>query len=614
MLCICQSSVDSKRCGRPPRPPSLSPKRQVQNWIHFHSEGIRRKPRSRTSPADLPDSQHSLKMNSIQVYTDLPSVEYQDDIWIGTWQHDTTLPSIHHYLEAIDTSFHGMKSHQYEGHGLAMPSTGPLSYRDSVFSIHSQNYQQPVYQPLRGHEQHVHSTWSAPSIRLPYPMGAYDDPSFPSDHSSAPSEDPTSPRMSVGQLTSPTSDYDDSGPLTPPLSNIRGGNPHTVQTQPIQYESHYPSHGVSVTMRDIQYERDLDEQAAYHMGLSPEKWDIHRIQPSEAQYVTPESTADVEEVDSTIDDDTASEYTPISQRPSRKSTTQQNVTAPSKNPRFPRSSKVMTQSNTNGVKKSKTKSKTHSRRSSTNQTIISQASQLQRRSTEKRRFTCSFAHYGCKSTFANKNEWKRHVSSQHLQLGFYRCDLPPCNALSPSPSHGHGTHSHVKTRDQEEHPVYNDFNRKDLFTQHLRRMHSPWDPKVPQPMSTPATSNTSKMVSRNQKPYTPSQQEKVSFEASLEPIRQRCWHQSRYPPRRSVCGFCHKSFEGESSWDDRMEHVGRHLEDAANAAAAASDDDDAMADEYTDDNNEKEDPELTKWAVEEGVIEWNAAKGMWNLC
>ncbi|KAL8902544.1 MAG: hypothetical protein Q9207_004600, partial [Kuettlingeria erythrocarpa] len=43
-----------------------------------------------------------------------------------------------------------------------------------------------------------------------------------------------------------------------------------------------------------------------------------------------------------------------------------------------------------------------------------------------RPFTCSFRRYGCKSRFGSKNEWKRHVSSQHLCPGIYRCDIGVC--------------------------------------------------------------------------------------------------------------------------------------------------------------------------------------------
>ncbi|KAL8993682.1 MAG: hypothetical protein Q9169_006159, partial [Polycauliona sp. 2 TL-2023] len=50
-----------------------------------------------------------------------------------------------------------------------------------------------------------------------------------------------------------------------------------------------------------------------------------------------------------------------------------------------------------------------------------------------RPFTCSFARYGCKSTFGAKNEWKRHVSSIHLSLGIYRCDVVG-TACTPHPT------------------------------------------------------------------------------------------------------------------------------------------------------------------------------------
>lgn len=165
-----------------------------------------------------------------------------------------------------------------------------------------------------------------------------------------------------------------------------------------------------------------------------------------------------------------------------------------------------------------------------------------------RKFVCSFHHYGCPSTFASKNEWKRHVTSQHLQLGFYRCDIEPCKISQP---------------DGNRQP--NDFNRKDLFTQHLRRMHSPWPAR-----------------------YEPKPQETSEFENSLEEIRQRCWQTQRQPPPRSRCGFCGRIF---ASWEERMEHVGKHYE-------------------QRDVQPEAEDPDLREWAIQEGIICPDGAKGL----
>lgn len=187
-----------------------------------------------------------------------------------------------------------------------------------------------------------------------------------------------------------------------------------------------------------------------------------------------------------------------------------------------------------------------------------------RESATKRMFVCSFAHYGCDSTFPSKNEWKRHVTSQHLQLGFYRCDADDCkpsnsknNRCMPKNAHNNSSaNGSTKSR------PYNDFNRKDLFTQHQRRMHAPWVAKPD---------------------LKPTQAEEDAFEAGLENVRSRCWHENRKPPQHSQCGFCGQKFSGSRSWDERMEHVGKHFEKGER-------------------KNEAEDPDLREWALREGII------------
>ena len=186
---------------------------------------------------------------------------------------------------------------------------------------------------------------------------------------------------------------------------------------------------------------------------------------------------------------------------------------------------------------------------------------------QSRTFTCSFSHYGCGSSFISKNEWKRHVQSQHLQLGFYRCDLGSCNAHNSNPKAKPSRNGIDTSR------IANDFNRKDLFTQHQRRMHAPW------------TAGGNKRQ--------PTEEEKNLFEQSLEDVRARCWVEQRKPPSQSRCGFCGKAFCGSQSWDERMEHVGRHFE----------------KDEFLGD--EVEDLELRRWAVEEGIVRF--VNGRWRL-
>ncbi|KAL4749506.1 hypothetical protein BDW72DRAFT_194749 [Aspergillus terricola var. indicus] len=200
------------------------------------------------------------------------------------------------------------------------------------------------------------------------------------------------------------------------------------------------------------------------------------------------------------------------------------------------------------------------------------AKQMPKKTTD-RRFECCFARYGCESTFPSKNEWKRHVSSQHIQTGFYRCDIDRCslNNHSPSPAGLQTpTSSSPQTSPTPPTLLVNDFNRKDLFIQHQRRMHSPWSTNS----STPKSSR---------KALSASQTEKDSFEESLKAVVKRCWRQLREPPTMSHCGFCDMEFRGVNAWKERMEHVARHYE-------------------KRDPGPEKEDLPLRKWAEENGIV------------
>ncbi|KAJ5091090.1 hypothetical protein NUU61_005960 [Penicillium alfredii] len=184
----------------------------------------------------------------------------------------------------------------------------------------------------------------------------------------------------------------------------------------------------------------------------------------------------------------------------------------------------------------------------------------------QRVFVCSFAPYGCDSTFVSKNEWKRHVSSQHIQLGFYRCDVGKCNVEAHKSKDPSSPAVSPCNRGSSPLGQPNDFNRKDLFTQHHRRMHAPW-----------------LQLGRRRKP---TDAERADFEAGLEAVRQRCWHGLRQQPTRSHCGFCHEVFSGEGSWDARMEHVGRHFE----------------RDDLHSLGEEAEDLALRDWGLREGIL------------
>ena len=141
-------------------------------------------------------------------------------------------------------------------------------------------------------------------------------------------------------------------------------------------------------------------------------------------------------------------------------------------------------------------------------------------SASNRAFPCPFAIYNCTATFGAKNEWKRHVNTQHMQTGYWRCDQ--CDQSDRKP---------------------NDFNRKDLFIQHVRRMH---------PLELEKSSKTKVNTSRPPK-NDPEERE-------MNAIASRCFMAIREPPKDCSCIICAARFTGEGAWDERLEHIGKHWE------------------------------------------------------
>jgi hypothetical protein len=171
-----------------------------------------------------------------------------------------------------------------------------------------------------------------------------------------------------------------------------------------------------------------------------------------------------------------------------------------------------------------------------------------------RAFPCPFTIYGCTSTFGSKNEWKRHVTTQHMRLGFWRCDQCPNSERKP-----------------------NDFNRKDLFTQHVRRMHPvALDDRKP-------ASKSSRRRSQNNK--------NEAEEEALRRISRRCYKTLRAPPQKSGCLFCDAQFSGPNTWEERMEHIGRHMENSKKSENGPTDPNDWEIDEHTED-----------WLISEGLV------------
>ena len=166
-------------------------------------------------------------------------------------------------------------------------------------------------------------------------------------------------------------------------------------------------------------------------------------------------------------------------------------------------------------------------------------------------FPCPFVIYGCPSTFRSKNEWKRHVNTQHMRTEYWRCDQ--CNQEDRKP---------------------NDFNRKDLFIQHVRRMHPPSNAK---PTKT-------KLATQKSSRADPDERELAS-------IAHRCFRRIRTPPEESGCLFCDQRFNGANTWDERLEHIGRHMESKKKSS-----------NEPVDPSGWQEDVALHDWLQKEGII------------
>jgi hypothetical protein len=236
-------------------------------------------------------------------------------------------------------------------------------------------------------------------------------------------------------------------------------------------------------------------------GIGNSVRDAESVQPMEMQDIPEDPASD-------------SDYSPVSSRSSkRRRSSASNTSLEQTSKRVSNSRRASHSSISKSTKSSKA--------SKRNQRISSAVKKHVEAEDERRSFPCPLASYVCNSTFSSKNEWKRHVSTQHIKLSFWRCDL-----CSPS----------ADAKDDQT-VYYNDFNRKDLFTQHLRRMHAA--PK---------------------ESFACSQKEFPVNADNLAEHQDRCLKRLRKAPQQSSCLFCEKTFAGPLSWDERMEHIGHHLE------------------------------------------------------
>ncbi|KAF1911567.1 hypothetical protein BDU57DRAFT_560308 [Ampelomyces quisqualis] len=343
------------------------------------------------------------------------------------------------------------------------------------------------------------------------------------------------------------------------------------QTTELFKDSAYPSHspllGGSVSLRQLEYEHHpepvletvqegIHDVASVHEAGCEDK---HTVIAKEAHSPTDstdsgigrsvrdaESVQPMDKQDFPEDPASDSDYKPISRSSKRRRSSASNS---SPNRISKRTESSMSKSSTSGkvIKRSRRASNAAKKDIDIDD--------------ERRPFPCPLAAYGCVSTFSSKNEWKRHISTQHVKLGFWRCDL-----CAPS----------TDAKDNRT-VYYNDFNRKDLFTQHLRRMHAA-------PKNEPSHSARDFPVN----------------EDNLADHQSRCLLSLRKAPRHSSCLFCDKTFHGATSWEERIEHVGRHLEK-----------DNRRSNDILDTRAWNKDEELERYLLDEGLIVWE--HGEWRI-
>ena len=324
------------------------------------------------------------------------------------------------------------------------------------------------------------------------------------------------------------------------------------------------THGASISLKEIEYAEqepeptveDSDiidvkqEPAAEYTQLQkkPDTEDsMYRDYTDSEMGISVRDAESVQPLDCKDEMDADSDYKPTSRSSGKRRKSATNTTRASRRRSGARKDSVVSSSSSN---------KSSRRPRGTKKSNGDSQDQDDRRS-----FPCPLAGYNCTSTFASKNEWKRHVSTQHIKLGYWRCDL--CQP----------------TTDPNDASVlyHNDFNRKDLFTQHLRRMHAAQGSGARHSKEHPVT------------------------EENIGEHQTRCYLQLRRAPQHSICPFngCDLDFIGHRSWEERMEHVGRHLEKDRNVS------------ELLNIPSWKHDSALEKYLVDEDLITWE--HGGWRI-
>ncbi|CAN8105742.1 unnamed protein product [Discula destructiva] len=154
--------------------------------------------------------------------------------------------------------------------------------------------------------------------------------------------------------------------------------------------------------------------------------------------------------------------------------------------------------------------------------------------------------------------------SQHLVLHYWLCDIDVCAHNKNSLTNAKRSRRNKARRAAEQTlslepigPPLPDgaiFNRKDLYTQHIRRMHTPV--RVQRAAKTSKKNSPSSLAAA----ATDTEWDEEVRSLQTSALRERC-----QLPVYMKCPApqCTQAFSGADAWDQRMEHVARHLERAA---------------------------------------------------
>ncbi|KAK4990801.1 hypothetical protein LTR66_006721, partial [Elasticomyces elasticus] len=137
---------------------------------------------------------------------------------------------------------------------------------------------------------------------------------------------------------------------------------------------------------------------------------------------------------------------------------------------------------------------------------------------------------------------------------------------------------------------------------HLRRMHPTAASSPPKPQTTiTTTATTTSNPKSNSKPTkrSPLPPNRASEpDPALTKLAALSFHALRGPPAYSSCLFCTKRF---NDWDERLEHVGRHMEKGKRAQA-----------EVLDWRGWRVDAEVEEWLRGQGLLVREG--GRWRVC